>query len=165
MIARTHHLTFPGALLERGFWLYVWRVKSPEAEYLYVGRTGDSSSPNAVAAYQRMTQHLGRQKQQNALHRHLETNDVRPEQCLFHFIAHGPIYPQARDMEAHRAPRDTVAALEKALADALKAAGYNVLNRVNCRKPLDSVLFTKVRTAFADHFPALHRTATPDTFP
>jgi hypothetical protein len=156
---------FPGALLERGFWLYVWRIESLEAEYLYVGRTGDSSSPNAVAPYQRMAQHLGQQKHQNALRRHLEKNDVRPENCAFQFIAYGPIYPQAADMAAHRPPRDTVAALEKALADALKTAGYNVLNRIDSRKPLDPVLFTEVRAAFAHDFPALHRTAAPETLP
>ena len=58
-------------------------------------------------------------------------------------------------MEAHTIPRDIVAALEKALADALKAAGYDVMNVVRCRKPLDEELFARVRAAYATYFPAL----------
>jgi hypothetical protein len=45
--------------------------------------------------------------------------------------------------------------LEKALADAMAATGYNVTNRVDCRMPLDDVLFTTIRLAFARHFPRL----------
>ena len=32
----THLLTLPGAMLQRGFWLYVWRVETPKGEFLYV---------------------------------------------------------------------------------------------------------------------------------
>ena len=49
MTVSTHTLTLPGAMIERGFWLYVWRIKSPVGKLLYVGRTGDNSSPNAAA--------------------------------------------------------------------------------------------------------------------
>ena len=45
-------------MLERGFWLYVWRIASPIGEVLYVGRTGDSSSLNASPPFMRMAQHL-----------------------------------------------------------------------------------------------------------
>lgn len=157
MAAATHTLTLPGAMLERGFWLYVWRVEAPDGEYLYVGRTGDNSSPYATPPYQRMGQHLGHQKTQNALRKHLESKGIEPEQChAFHLIAHGPLFPQAKDMAAHRAPRDVVAALEKALADTLSAVGYRVLNTVHCRKPLDEALFTRVREAFAKQLLKLH---------
>lgn len=160
MRAATHTLTLPAAMLERGFWLYVWRVEAPSGEFLYVGRTGDNSSPYATPPYQRMGQHLGHQKSQNALRKHLRSKGIEPEGCRsFHLIAHGPLYPQAQDMEAHKGPRDIVAAMEKALADELKAAGYEVLNTVNCRKPLDEALFVSVRSAFATHFPALQRRA------
>lgn len=157
MAAATHTLTFPGAMLERGFWLYVWRVETSDGEYLYVGRTGDNSSPYATPPYQRMGQHLGRQKTQNALRKHLESKGIEPEQCQsFHFIAHGPLFPQAENMDAHRAPRDAVAALEKALADTLSAVGYRVLNTVHCRKPLDEASFAMVIEAFAKQLPRLH---------
>ena len=160
MTADLYNLEFDGALLARGFWLYVWQVDAPESEYLYVGRTGDSSSPNATPPYQRMGQHLGHQKTQNALRKHLESRGIEPEQCrAFHFIAHGPLFPEAADMEAHAVPRDIVAALEKALADALKSAGYEVMNVVRCRKPLDEELFARVRAAYAAHFPALQTPA------
>lgn len=147
-------------MLERGFWLYVWRVETPEGEYLYVGRTGDASSPHASAPYRRLGQHLSHRREQNALRRNLELLGIVPEQCdAFHLVAHGPLFPEVGDMEAHRGPRDIVAALEKALADALRGAGYRVLNTVACRKPLDEVLFASVRTAFAADFPALLRSA------
>ncbi len=157
MAAETHKLVIPVALLERGFWLYVWRVEAPGGKFFYyVGRTGDNSSPYATPPYQRMGQHLGHQKSQNALRKHLLERDIKPEDCrAFHLIAHGPLFPQAEDMEAHKKPRDIVAALEKALADALKEAGYEVMNTLRCRKPLDVDLFTSVQTAFGAHFPEL----------
>ena len=59
----THCLTLPGPMLRRGFWLYVWQVEDSEGgEWLYVGRTGDNSSPHASAPYTRMGQHLGKIK-------------------------------------------------------------------------------------------------------
>jgi hypothetical protein len=154
----THTLTLPGAMLRRGFWLYVWRVETPLGEMLYVGRTGDASSPNASAPYTRMGQHLGTRKTQNALRRHLCAVNVVPEDCAaFHLISHGPIFPEQSVMAAHRAPRDLVAALEKKLAETLAAAGYHVLNKVHCRKPLDEHLWSTTRTAFSAHFPKLAR--------
>ncbi|MBI2898586.1 MAG: hypothetical protein HYY17_00205 [Planctomycetes bacterium] len=156
MPSGTYTLTLPGPMLERGFWLYVWRTETPEGEYLYVGRTGDNSSPNATPPYQRMGQHLGHAKTQNALRQHLERHGIAPERCTqFHLIAHGPLFPEAADMAAHVGPRDVVAALEKALADNLLASGYRVLNTVNCRKILDPKLWSEVRAAFARHFPKL----------
>jgi len=158
MAPGTHTMTLPGAMLERGFWLYVWRAETPKGEYLYVGRTGDSSSPNASPSYQRMGQHLGRAKTQNALRRHLTANGVEPEECVsFHLVSHGPLFPEQQCMETHRAPRDTVAALEKKLAEALSESGYRVLNTVHSRKPLDEQLWLQVRDAFIDHFPKLGR--------
>jgi hypothetical protein len=153
MAAVTYALKMPGAMLERGFWLYVWRVDTHMGEYLYVGRTGDNSSPFATPPYQRMGQHLGHNKNQNALRKHLERTGIHPEQCRsFELVAHGPLYPDALDMAAHSGPRDVVAALEKALADELSRVGYRVLNKVNCRKPLNAELFGMVRGAFAVHF-------------
>jgi hypothetical protein len=69
--------------------------------------------------------------------------------------AFGPIFAQQAEMASHRAPRDTVAALEKKLADALEAAGYEVLNRVNCRAALDQRLWSKAAAAFAEEYPRL----------
>ena len=48
-----HSLTLPGVMLGRGFWLYVWRIRVNSETLLYVGRTGDESSPHASAPYDR----------------------------------------------------------------------------------------------------------------
>jgi hypothetical protein len=112
-----------------------------------------------------MGQHLGGSKNQNALRRQLEVRGIAPEDCLsFHFIAHGPLYPEIERasgdshrvrMTAHTAVRDIVAPMEKVLADDLRAAGYDVLNTVGCKKPLDRELWRPVRRAFEAHFPGL----------
>jgi hypothetical protein len=58
--ASTYTVSLGGGFLVRGFWIYVWEVRDPEGSVmLYVGRTGDSSSPNAQSPFNRMGQHLG----------------------------------------------------------------------------------------------------------
>jgi hypothetical protein len=57
-----------------------------------------------------------------------------------------------RDFEAHKAIRDKVGAIEKQLAEDLKAAGYDVMNEVRWRSSLDSDLYEPVRAAFAIEF-------------
>jgi hypothetical protein len=160
----THVLTLPGPMLQRGFWLYVWRVETPAGEVLYVGRTGDNSSPHATAPYTRMGQHLGAIKTQNALRKHLEKRDLDLTACTFHLVSHGPLYDEVakaqdstRDalMAAHLPVRDIVGAMEKALADDLAAAGYDVLNSVKWKPPLDPALWAPARAAFAACFPKL----------
>ena len=159
MSASTHTLTLPGAMLERGFWLYVWRIASPAGELLYVGRTGDNSSSNASPPFIRMAQHLGINGNQNPVRRLLEERGVPPEKCAsFDFITHGPLFSEAQDWPGHVERRDVVAALEKALADALVSAGYEVLNRVSARHDLNAGLWAKVREAFAVHFSRLGET-------
>lgn len=165
--AATCSMTMPGAMVQRGFWLYVWRVETPYGDLLYVGRTGDNSSPNATAPYTRMGQHLGFHPNQNALRKYLKVHGVEPEACaVLHLIAHGPIYPEitgdkstkksrAALMPAHAVPRNAIAAMEKSLAADLKAAGYTVMNPVHCRAPLDGAAYASVRAALAEHFPKL----------
>jgi hypothetical protein len=156
MKSATHSLTFSGKLLQRGFWLYVWEINAPGNKRLYyVGRTGDSSSSNAQSPFNRMSHHLGFNAKSNVLRRRLLSNRIDPERCAFRLIAHGPILKEAATQQAHRGPRDTTAALEKALAVALLDAGYNVINSVNCRMPLDNKLFADVISAFGTQFPRL----------
>lgn len=169
MTASLHRLTLPGPMLQRGFWLYVWRVKTPKGERLYVGRTGDSSSPHATAPYTRMGQHLGFSKAANSLRRLLIEAGVVPESCWqFELISYGPIFPEigmtkdqlrADQMLLHTPVRDQMAALEKKLRDALVAAGYPVLNVVHSKKKFDATHWEAVRIAFAEHFPSLGRFA------
>lgn len=156
MAARLCTIDLPVAMLQRGFWLYVWRVTTPKGkEMLYVGRTGDSSSHKAAPPYSRMGQHLGHVEASNALRRYLENErSIKPEKCRsYELIAYGPIFKETADMDEHKKPRDIVAGLEKKLADTLSEAGYDVLNTVNSRMPLDKRRWQAVRNSFLEHFP------------
>ncbi len=159
MKATTQEVMFSGGFLRRGFWLYVWEVKPPRGKSLYyVGRTGDVSSCNAQSPFTRMGQHLGFADNSNMLRRHLQDHDVEPTGCDFRLVAHGPIIEEARNMDLHRTRRDVIAAMEKALAEAMSGAGYSVMNTVTCRKPFDRKRFDQVRRAFASEFPKLKTT-------
>lgn len=152
----THRLTMPGAMLQRGFWLYVWRVDTPQGEMLYVGRTGDSSSPNAAPPYARMGQHLGHVKVSNALRARLVRVGIEPEACReFDLLAHGSIFPEQETMDKHEGPRDIVAALGKHLACTLEESRCRVLSTINCRHPLDGKSRETVKAAFVEYFPKL----------
>jgi hypothetical protein len=149
----TYTVSLDGGFLARGFWIYVWEVRDPEGEMmLYVGRTGDSSSPNAQSPFNRMGQHLGFAKNSSMLRNHLEGRDVSPDLCVYRFVAHGPILPEAKDWKTHVIRRDLAAAVEKQLAEDFAAAGYDVLNAVISGKDLDLELYAPVHAAFAEHF-------------
>ncbi len=151
-----YELTFSGGLLRRGFWLYIWEIKTPEQTRLYyVGRTGDSSSSNAQSPFNRMGQHLGFNDKSNVLRRCLMGRGIAPEACEYRLVSYGPIRAEAATLDEHRELRDDIAALEKALAEAMNTAGYTVINTVGCRMPLDEKLFEDVRAAFAAEFPNL----------
>ena len=153
MSGSTYDLAFNGALLNRGFWLYVWEITLPGgANLYYVGRTGDSSSTNAQSPFNRMGQHLGFNARSNVLRRHLRRKDIDPERCAFRLVAHGPVLKEATTRAGHLKARDRVAALEKALATAMAVADYDVINTINCRIELDAETFVGVRAAFAVHF-------------
>ena len=168
----TFRLTLPSPMLQRGFWLYVWRVVRPRGEDLhYVGRTGDNSSPNASPPYIRMGQHLGSMKNQNALRGHLLKRKILPEECeQFDLVAHGPIHAEiakptgfshtdksakAKLMELHRPLRDIVGAMEKRLASDLQAVGYEVMNVVKWPHDVSDSEWSSVRRAFSKDFPKL----------
>jgi hypothetical protein len=122
-------MKFDGHLLNRGFWLYVWEIKGLQSHYVYVGRTGDSSSRNASSPFKRIGQHLdlGPKAKGNALGRQLTHAGVKYEECCFEMVAIGPIWPEQADFAAHKPIRDRMAALERAIADELRLRGYQVL--------------------------------------
>ncbi len=156
MSAETEMLNFDGGFLRRGFWIYVWQVMAPDdRELYYVGRTGDSSSCNAQSPFNRMGQHLGFAKNSNMLRKYLSRHGVEPNGCKFRLVAHGPILDEAENLQTHQERRDRVAGIEKALAEAMGVAGYDVMNTVKCRKALDASMFAEVRDAFALEFPRL----------
>ncbi|EEE45447.2 hypothetical protein [Roseibium alexandrii] len=172
MTVGTYTLTLPGPMLRRGFWLYVWRIIVPDGrELLYVGRTGDNSSPHASPVYIRMGQHLGSAKNTNALRKHLTEHGIAPEDCVeFDMVAHGPIYAEVEKpadynhddkeiratlMKQHLPIRDIVGAMEKRLADDLSAANYVVMNEVKWKPTISDEDWHPIRTAFAEKFPKL----------
>jgi hypothetical protein len=171
---KLHHLRLPAGMTERGFWLYVWRVRNPEGkEFLYVGRTGDNSSPFAASTYRRMGQHLGDAKNTNALLKHLNAWDGgRPihEYQEFEMFSYGPIFEEVEKhpdfvyrqsphweeaFKLHEPLRDRMAALESKLAHELKSCGYTVMNDVNSKAELDPGDWPPVLDAFAVHFEKL----------
>ncbi len=158
--AALHELQFDGRVLRRGFWLYVWEVTPAEhAPLYYVGRTGDSSSTNAQSPFNRMGQHLGFADNSSMLRKHLGHYALEPETCAFRLIALGPLEQESEAVERaeHDERRDIVAALEKALAAAMRDAGYRVMNEVRSRKNLDAERFNDVLKTFAVKLPALNK--------
>jgi hypothetical protein len=128
-VLQPYSMTFDGHLLNRGFWLYVWQIRGPLSYHVYVGRTGDSSSPHASSPFKRIGQHLdpSPNAKGNALGRQLRSAGVKYEECTFEMVAVGPIFPEQADFEAHKPFRDQMAALERAIADELRQRGYVVL--------------------------------------
>lgn len=98
-----------------------------------------------------MGQHVGFNDKSNVLRRRLSGAGVVPDACEFHRVAHGPILPEAESKEEHRRSRNVVA--EKGLADAMRVAGYRVMNDVQCAARCE--LVAAVRAAFRDPYPQL----------
>ena len=156
MPASTHTLTFDGAMTWRGFWLYVCRIAtSDEVELLYVGMNGDRSSGRASSPFERIGQHLGHNKNNNAIRKRLrDEHGIEPETCAtFEMVAYGPFSQEVDDDSEHKVQWSKVDALEKALANSLRCGGYKLLNKaVNSNQCLDPDLWNEVRTVFAVHF-------------
>jgi hypothetical protein len=124
-------IRFSGRLLTRGFWLYVIDIVSERRRALYVGRTGDSSSAHAGSPFARIGQHLDlRPKAKgNALLRNLQQAGFEPSACELRMVAVGPFYPEQSSFSEHKPIRDRMAGLEKAVAEGLRARGFDVLGK------------------------------------
>ena len=71
-------------------------------------------------------------------------------------MAYGPLYEVPED--SMRAARGKVAALEKAITEALRAAKYQVVHPdPKCRFKDELAKLSEVLTAFAKYFPRLSR--------
>jgi len=160
-------MEFNGKLLKRGFWLYIWDIKEDRSphRHLYVGRTGDSSSPNASSPFRRIGQHLDSSlhAKGNALGRQLRGAGIDAETCTFEMIAIGPIFDEQKTMPEHKPLRDKTAALERAVADELKHRGYTVLGTHPRASEPDSALLEQVMTKLQAAFPS--RNEEPKPFP
>jgi hypothetical protein len=143
---KLHQLTFHGGILERGFWLYVWRIKHNEELALYVGRTGDSSSRYASSPFSRVGQHLDIRPtaKSNTLLRNIRTAGFSPEACSFEMLAVGPLFSEQTDITSHREHRDILAPLEAQLAEHLRKQGHKILGSHPKAKPFDQELFRQV---------------------
>ena len=126
---QSYSMTFDGHLLNRGFWLYVWEIKGSMSHHVYVGRTGDSSSPHASSPFKRIGQHLNPSSKAkgNALSKQLRAAGVKYEECRFEMVAIGPIFPEEATFEGHVPVRNQMAVLERAIAEELQRRGYVVL--------------------------------------
>ncbi len=149
-------MEFSGKLLRRGFWIYVWDIRG-SSRLLYVGRTGDSSSPNASSPFRRIGQHLDTSSHAkgNALGKRLKDARVDPETCTFQMTAIGPIFDEQENMDDHRPLMYRTAALEKALAAELKRRGYNVLGTHDCSSEPEPALFDHLLSKLDGTFPPL----------
>ncbi len=152
---RKYTMVFDGKLLRRGFWVYVWRIQSPKGVYLYIGRTGDSSSPYGASPFTRVGRHLDvrQNAKSNTLARHLLYAGLDPKRCRFRMVALGPLFPEQRAMKAHRPLRDKVAALERGIADFLRQRRYSVLGAHAGSLGPDARLFATVQALVAPEFP------------
>jgi len=148
-------MEFSGRLLERGFWLYVWKISTGAQIVLYVGRTGDSSSPNAGSPFTRIGQHLDFRPNArgNAMARQLKKAGIDPARCRFEMIAVGPLRPEEATMDTHKASRDALAALEQTAAQFLKDRGYRVLGQHHNRKALNPDDWRQVEPTLQREFP------------
>lgn len=152
---KAYSMFFDGALLERGFWLYIWDIKKPPERYLYIGRTGDSSSPNAASPFARIGHHLDFRPnaKANSISRRLKEKNLVPSSAKFAMLAIGPLFPEQESFKDHIVCRDQLAALENALAEHIRNNGYNVLGTHNSRKAVDKNTLKEVIEIVEKHFP------------
>jgi hypothetical protein len=145
-------LHFSGHVLRRGFWLYVCRIDCTSGPFVYVGRTGDSSSVKAASPFSRVSRHLDLRPnaRANALARGLWREGIDAATCRYEFCFIGPIHPETDDRQKHRERRDNLAAVESALARELGARGFRVLGSHGSRGTLDRRLFRRVLAALPE---------------
>lgn len=105
-----------------GFWPYVWEIKGPLSHHVYVGRTGDSSSPPASSPFKRIGQHLNPSppRKGSTLGKQLRRAGDNCEECDFRKVAIGPIFPDQIDFESHRPFRAPDGGIGEGLADELR---------------------------------------------
>ena len=152
---QSYSMSFDGSILQRGFWLYVWDITAGESRHLYVGRTGDSSSRYAASPFTRIGRHLDHRENAkgNSLAKQLVRVDATPSACSFQMVAIGPIFPEQETFAAHVPHRDTVGALETALAVTLRTRGYSVLGSHAPEAEPDSELLQQVLAIIDANFP------------
>jgi hypothetical protein len=129
MSFKGYEMSFEGEVLQRGFWLYVWEIVFSQKTYIYVGRTGDSSSPHASSPFNRIGQHLDfrANARGNSLAKRLMEAKVDPKRSKFRMLALGPLFKEQNLFEAHKPYRDQMATFEYETAEYLRTMKFNVL--------------------------------------
>lgn len=152
---RIKQVEFSGAILERGFWLYVWQVTAGAEKVYYVGRTGDISSAHAASPFGRLGQHLDVRPKASAnmLLRNLQKAGLDPLKCEYKLVAFGPIFAEQATFEEHCKYRDRIAPLETALASFMKNRGFRVLGKHGSKGTPEPDLLRKVERVFRAKFP------------
>jgi len=145
----SYQISFQGGLLERGFWLYIWRIEYKGRVCYYVGRTGDSSSRYAASPFSRLSQHLDvrNSASANMLLRNIRAAGFNPLECFFEMTAFGPIFPEQHTLDQHRQFRDRIAPLESALAEYLRQRGLEVIGKHPSPGSVDQKIFSEVLTS------------------
>ena len=144
MSINTYQMEFNGEILERGFWLYVCEIIEDKKKYIYVGRTGDSSSANASSPFNRIGRHLDFRENAkgNSIAKRLKQVGIDPKKSHFRMIALGPLFPEQETFEEHKPYRDQMATYEYEVAQYLKDQGFNVLGIHNTKAEIsESYLF------------------------
>lgn len=151
---KVHRISFHGGLLERGFWLYAWLLRSGDDKAVYVGRTGDSSSQFAASPFSRLSQHLDVRPSAtaNMLLRQVRNLGWDPLTCEYELAAFGPIFPEQANLEEHRVKRDIIAPLETALATLFREQGFKVVGSHGKTRDTDPRLLKQVEQAFRKVF-------------
>jgi len=137
-------MSFHGELLRRGFWLYVWDIRTGDERHLYVGGTGDGTFGDTSSPLQRVAQHLDFREsaKANSLAKQLKTVAIEPSLCSFELTALGPLFPERS--EEDKAFHDRVAALEAMLARHLRERGYSVIGAHSSRRAPDPEIWAQV---------------------
>jgi hypothetical protein len=154
MGARLYQVKLPPQILSRGFWLYAWNIIGPRDDrYCYVGMTGDVNGA-AQSPYARAGAHLGFNKNNNAIRRHLLYRGVAPESCKsMEFFAYGPVLPYWHEQKHpdYQVSRKRVGALERKLWAEAKAGNTMLNEQPRFAGEFDESLWEDVRTAFAPY--------------
>ena len=127
---------FDGRILQRGFWLYVWIITHEEQEFLYVGRTGDSSSQFASSPFSRIGQHLDLRSNAkgNSLLRNIRRENLDPMACTFELFAVGPLFEeQPKFISLDNLVKESLLSNDVTGLD-LSSADLQEIGRASCRE-------------------------------
>ena len=148
MSINSYTIAFDGELLTRGFWLYAWEILFNGEKYIYLGRTGNSSSANAASPFNRVSQHLDFQEtaKGNTLARRLREVDIDPNASNFRMIALEPIFQEQKSVDTHNRYRDQMATLEYEISSYLKWQGFEVIGKYQKGSAIDQTLLNELKS-------------------